>query len=148
MAQVPPEWEELPEFADLLAKMIAKYPEFDGIDATKIIAWACTNKDKPESKEGKKVKSYDMSGTVPPESFTNSKWYFVKLFKSDWEVKTEEQKLWMAISVLDRIDPAQPGKVLPLDYKDQSRMVRTLGADWEERGDLPHPLKTTIEFRR
>lgn len=143
MANKAPEWERLEEFEKLAQQLIEKYPRFAGIDVTKIICYAVTNKEKPK----KKVKPYDMSAEGAPECFTNTKQYFVKVYKSDWDAMYPELKQWVAASALDRIDPEQPGKLGPLDYRDQSVMVKTVGADWHNRTDLPNLLTKTVEFR-
>jgi len=144
MAQKQPIWEAVPEFVEMAEKLVDKYSEqFRDIDTEQLIAYVCTNKDRPE----KKAKPYEMSGATEPESFTNQKTYFVKMFASDWEARTEEQKLALVCSALNRIDPENPGKVGPLDYRDQNVMVRTFGTDWQDRGDIPHLLETTVDFR-
>ncbi len=144
MAQIPPEWESVPEFVEMSSRIVEKYPErFGEIEVSQIVAYKCTNKDKPE----KKAKSYEMTGSTEPESFTNEKTYFVKFFSSDWESKTTEQKLLMVCSALSRIDTTNPGKIGPLDYRDQNVMVRTFGTDWVERGDVPNLLNESISFR-
>lgn len=54
----------------------------------------------------------------------------------------------MVFAALTRIDSEHPGsgKLKPYDYKDQSILVRTIGADWENRAKLPHPLRDNINF--
>ena len=142
--QVKPTWEEVPEFVQLAAKMIEKYPDkFGGIDVSWIVAYGVTNKERPDSK----AKLYEMSGEGEPESFTNSKMYFVKMFMQDWEGRSEAGKLLIVASALARIDPDSPGKVGPLDYRDQNIMVKTFGADWQDKGDIPHLLNDKIDFR-
>lgn len=143
MAQIIPQWVESDEFHTMAMKLVDKYPEhFSEIDANQIVAYICVNKDKPESKN----KPYDMTGTVPPESFTNSKTYFVKICNNVWE-RTDSQKLALVFSSLCRIDPSNPGKVKPFDYSDQTVMVNTFGANWYERGDLPNILNDDVEIR-
>jgi len=142
--QVKPTWEEIPEFIQLAAKLVEKYPEkFGSIDVTRIVAYGCTNKERPDGK----AKLYDMSGETEPEVFTNSKMYFVKMFMSDWEARNDQSKLLIVASALSRIDPDSPGKVGPLDYRDQSIMVRTFGADWQDRADVPNLLSDKVDFR-
>jgi len=143
MAQFKQEWLEVDEFADMAAKLVEKYPErFGEVDNDQIIAYVCTNKDRPEGKK----KPYDISGSTPPESFTNSKSYFVKMFNDVWE-RTENQKLALVFSVLNRIDTDNPGKIKPLDYADQEEMVHNFGTNWHERGDLPNLLEKNVDLR-
>ncbi|NMC62389.1 MAG: hypothetical protein GYA55_04405 [SAR324 cluster bacterium] len=142
--QVKPKWEEITEFCQLAAKMVEKYPErFGSVEVDRIVAYGCTNKERPD----KKAKLYEMSGETEPESFTNSKTYFIKMFMSDWESRDEAAKLLIVASALSRIDPDNPGRVGPLDYRDQNVMVKTFGPDWQDRSDVPHLLKDQISFR-
>ena len=141
--QMPPEWEEIAEFSTMAAQLKEKYIErFGEVEIDLIIAYGCTNKDRPE----KKAKLYEMSSLPEPESFTSTKQYFVKMYMSDWSAKEDNQKLVLVCSALERIDPANPGKVGALDYRDQNVMVRTFGVDWPDR-DVPHLLKEDVEFR-
>ncbi len=143
MPQTKPEWEEASDFKVLASKIVERYPQdFCDIDIDQIIAYVCVNKDRPD---GKKL-PYAMSGTMPPESFTNSKTYFVKMFQEVWD-RDEVHKLVLIYSVLCRIDPVNPGKVKPYDYTDQEIMVKNFGANWHERADLPHLLKDNIGLR-
>jgi hypothetical protein len=144
MAQVKPVWEQVTEFNAMAVQLVEKYPErFGSIDVEQIVAYKCTNKERPE----KKAKSYEMTGSSEPESFTNSKMYFVKMFSEDWEIRTESQKLALVCSALSRIDADSPGKVGPLDYRDQNIMVRTFGTDWQDRADIPHLLRDSVSWR-
>jgi len=143
MAQIQPIWNESEEFINMAGKLIEKYVErFGDIDVDQIIAYTCVNKDRPDGK----TKPYDMNGSTPPESFTNSKTYFIKMFNDVWE-RTNEQKLALVFSALSRIDPTNPGKVKPLDYSDQEEMVNNFGANWHERGDLPDLLGVSVDLR-
>lgn len=145
MAQIKPMWQELPEFVTMATKLIDRFPErFNGIDPSWFVAYACTNKDKPE----KKVKPYDMTSVGEPESFTNSRKYFVKVYLSDWEGRSDTNKLAIVAAALDRVDKDIPdsGKINPFDYQDQGVMVRTFGTDWYDRDDLPDLLTAKIHF--
>ncbi len=145
MAQTAPAWTEIEEFPKMVERLVSKYPErFSGIEPDWLVAYAITNKEKPEGK----AKSYEMTGATEPESFTNSKKYFFKTYMNDWEARSEESKLMLVLSALLRVDPENPesGKVGPFDYRDQAIMVRTFGADWMYKGRLPHLLNDDIEF--
>ena len=144
MANQKPQWEEVQEFIQIAAKLAEKYPDrFDGVHVDEIVAYAVTNKDKPKSK----VKTYEMSGIKEPESFCSSKVYFVKLFKTDWDGRSEKSKTAIVMSALERIDPQNPGDVKPLDLRDQRVMVNTLGANWEDRDDIPDLLGDKVFIR-
>jgi len=143
MAQIKAQWIEVEDFIELANKLVEKYPEkFGEVDINQLVAYVCVNKDKPESK----CRPYDMTGSKEPESFTNSKTYFVKMFNDIWD-KTRQQKLAIVFSVLCRIEPSNPGKVKPFDYADQDEMVTNFGAHWHNRGDLPDLLNDNVNFR-
>lgn len=145
MAQTAPQWTEIEDFANMAEKLIAKYPErFGKIEPKWMIGYAITNKEKPEGK----AKPYEMSGLTEPESFASEKKYFFKTYMNDWESRSEESKLLLVLSALERVDKENPesGKVGPLDYRDQSIMVRTFGADWIHKGRVPHLLNDDVEF--
>lgn len=139
MANNKLEWEQIEEFDTMAAKMVEMYPErFGVIDSSSVIAYGVINKDKPAGN----TKPYEMSGVTEPESFNSNKKYFVKLYMTDWEAKDDSGKEWTVFSALSRIDIEKPdsGKVLGFDYKDQGVIVRTIGADWHTRGNLPSLL--------
>ncbi len=143
MAQIKPVYNESEEFAEMAAKLVEKYPErFGEIDVDQIVAYTLMNKDRPDGKS----KPYEMTGTTPPESYTNSKTYFVAIYNNVWE-RTRSQKLALVFSTLSRIDPTSPGKVKPLDYSDQEEMVSNFGANWHERDDLPDLLSGNVDIR-
>jgi len=145
MAQTKPVWEQIGDFNIMASQLIEKYPErFGKIDPDWIIAYGIVNKDKPAAK----TKPFDMSGIAEPESFTNSKKYFVKLYLSDWEARDDSNKLWIVFSALERLDRDEPdnGKVGGFDYKDLSTLVRTLGADWDGKGNLPNLLTQDVNI--
>jgi len=143
MAQIKPEWEEIDEFAKIIGQLVEKYPErFAEIEPDSIVAYSCINKTRPERNK----QPYKISGASPPESFTNTKTYFVKIYHDVWE-RTPQQKIALAFSALSRIDTENPGKVRPLDYADQENMVATFGANWHERDDLPNLLTDNVTVR-
>lgn len=142
--QTKPQWEEIPEFNQLAEKLVEKYPErWSDVDVDRVVAYVCTNKERPQSKQ----KLYEMAGETEPESLTNSKTYFIKLFQEDWEGRSRNGKLKIVASALGRIDPENPGKVLPYDRKDQNFMVKTFGLDWEQNDDGPDILEESVEFK-
>jgi len=145
MAQIPAEWKEVEEWDSYVKQLIEKYPEQLGhVDPTTIIAYKCINKTKPPGKS----KSYDMSGQTEPESFTNSKKYFVKMFSDTWDLMDEVNRLWLIFSALKRIDPEKPGsgKVGSFDLHDHAMVIRTAGADWETSSRVPHLLNDNVKF--
>jgi hypothetical protein len=145
MAQVPPQWEEVPEFVEMGRKIIEKYPDrFSHVNPDWLIAYICINKTRPESK----TKLYEMSGQTEPEAFTNSKKYFVKMFHDVWEALPEENRLLLVFSALSRIDKEKPesGKVGGFDLHDQAVMARTFGVDWGLKGGVPNILRQDVDF--
>jgi hypothetical protein len=142
MVQILPDYVVCEEFSQMAKQIVAKYPErFSELDLDQLIAYLIVNKDRPERSR----KPYTIKGESPPQSFTNSKTYFVEIFQNVWD-RTQEQKLALVFSALNRID-LEAGKIKPLDYQDQEEMVSTFGANWHERGDLPDILKQDVEIR-
>ncbi len=145
MSQTKPVWEQIKQFNTFAEQLIEKYPErFGKIEPIWFICYAITNKERPDAN----TKPYEMSGVTEPESFTNTKKYFVKLYLTDWDSRDEAGRKWLVFSALDRLDSDEPdnGKVRGFDYKDQATLVRTLGPDWHQRGNLPDPLLQDIRF--
>lgn len=144
MSQNKVVWTEIDEFSQISRALISLYNDlFSHIDPEWIVAYG-SNKEKPE----KNNKPYEMSGSCEPESLTNTKKFFVKFSLSDWNSKTNEQRIALVASALVRIPTQNPedGKVLPLDYKDQNIMVHTFGPNWQDR-ELPDILKKKITFK-
>ena len=143
--QKKPEWVTLDEWTKIASQLVEAYPdEWGEVDVSKIAAYAIINKDKPDSK----AKPYEMTGTSEPESFTNSKQYFIKLYKSDWDEQSEERKIAYVISALDRVDTENLGKVLSFDYRDQSVMIHTYGPNWQKNPNLPNVLRDKVIIKR
>jgi len=145
MPQIKQEWEVIDEWENLVGKVMEKYPEhFAHIDPSLIVAYKCVNKTKPKGKS----RNYDMNGQTEPESFTNSKKYFVTLYHDVWEEMTIGNKLLVVFSALSRIDKDKPdsGKVSGFDLHDQSFMARTFGVDWSTRKDVPNILNINIRI--
>lgn len=146
MANVAPQWEEIPEFVEMVDKLVSKYPErFSKIQSDWFVAYGCVNKDMPQN--GSKP-PYNIEGETEPKSFTNSKTYFVTVYQSDWDGRSDESKLAIVFAALCRLDPEDPssGKVISYNYKDQDVMVRTFGPDWHLRGKLPNLLKEDVRI--
>jgi len=141
--QVKPVYEEIPDFLQMAVRLVEKYPDrFGRIEVNRLIAYGITNKERKEDKG----KVYGITGETEPQSFTNSKTYFVEMYMSDWDARSEAARLLIVASALSRIDVDNPGKVFPLDYKDQTVMVKTFGAEWENKSDIPHLLNDRVEF--
>lgn len=141
------QWAEIPEFTNLVEKLIAKYPErFSSIEPDWFVAYGCVNKERP--KDSSKP-PYDIEGETEPKSFTNTKKYFITVFQNDWDGRSEESKIAIVFAALSRIDQDNPqsGKILSYNYKDQDVMVRTFGPDWHLRGRLPNLLKDEIRIQ-
>lgn len=141
MAQTPANWVEVPEFNNICKKLIQKYSDkFGAIDQEIIVAYVCDNK----SRSPKKKSLYKIEPQVPPASFTNSKTWVITMFNDDWD-KDQQHKIAMVYSILLRLNPADPGKVAPLDYADQEEMLDALGPKWFDRKDLPNILEQRID---
>jgi len=144
MANTAREWEEVEDFPKMAEKLIQRYNDIlTHVEADQVIAYMCTNKEKPKGKS----KLYEMTSQTEPESFTNTKTYFVKMFQSTWEELDDEGRLALVFSCLNRIDPQNPGKLLSNDLQDQRIMVETFGVDWFKR-KLPNLLTDAVDIKR
>jgi len=137
-------WIQVTEFNDIAAQLKERYPEvFSELEVDELIAWAVSNKSRPE----KKKKFYEISAPPEPESFTNEKKVIVKYFKDDWENATEQQKQWLVFEAMARVDTeADPVKIRPLDYQGLSLILRTAGLNWETNPSLPDLIRDKIDF--
>jgi len=144
MAKAVREWEEIGEYLKLASKLVEKFNDILGhVDTDQVIAYMCTNKERPKGKS----KLYEMSSQTEPESFTNTKSYFVKMFKDTWEELDDEGRLAVVFSTLLRVDPEKPGKLTPNDLQDQAIMVRTFGVDWFKK-KLPNLLTDSVDIKK
>lgn len=139
------EWTEVGEFNKIAESLVQKYPEkYSQIETKLIICYAITNMGR--SKKSKKW--YTVKAAGEPECFTNTKNVFVTFYQSDWDSRTEEQKIAFVNEVLWRIDTSvEPYKIRPYDFQATSLMVRTLGPDWEEKESIPNLLTDKVNFR-
>jgi len=142
--QVIPEFERLSEWEEMAKQVVDKYPErFSHVDVSKIIAYFITNK--PETKN---VRPYEMQTDKLPMRMTNPHEYFVWFkHQSEWFDRPKNIKAALVVSALERIDPDNPYIVSPLDYRDQTSMVRTFGIDWFLNPDIPNVLEEEIQFK-
>lgn len=144
MAKVAPEYEQLPEFIEILEKVVELYPDtFPNIDAEQIAAVQIVNKPRPESRS----QVWDLKPVGPPVTLFCPKRYFVTVYTSDWEVFSEEHKAAVVADVLFSISPEMDGKVVPFDKKDHSVILRTLGVDYMNEGNIPNILGGNIKWK-
>ena len=142
--QVTAEFEKLQEWEDIAKKLVVKYPErFDHVETSKLVCYVITNKDLTDN-----ARPYEMQTDKLPMRLSNTFDYFV-WFKhpSEWHDKPDNIKAALVFSALERIDPDKPFAIAPLDYRDQSVMVRTFGIDWMCQKDIPNMLDEKVEIR-
>lgn len=145
MAQVEPVYDEIPEFADIADKLIAKYPsEFGNIDVAKIACVGITNKTRGE----KKKQIWDIRPIRPPVSMFCPKEYIVVFFQHDWDSLGDVHRSLIVADVLCSIPPDGKGTIQPMDYKDHSKMLRTFGVDYMDRNDVPDILSKDIDWKK
>lgn len=145
MAQIKPEYEEMPEFLTIARKLVEKYPsELGHVPVNLVVAYKITNKEKPESK----ANLYGMGGCMEPEAYTNTKKYFITVFHDTWDNMDTKNKQLIVLSALSRISKDEPesGKVSGCDLHDQAFMARTFGVDWAIRHDVPDILTQTVRL--
>ena len=139
-----PDFERLNEWETISKRLVGKYPERYGhVEADKLVAYIITNKEPAEN-----ARPYEMQTDKLPMRLTNQYDYFV-WFKhpQDWHDKPQNVKVALVVSALERIDPDNPFTVAPLDYRDQTVMLRTFGMGWETNPDIPDALESDLQFR-
>lgn len=145
MSKLMNEFERLNEWEDIAKKLVDKYPERWGhVDTSKLVAYVITNKENNEEKG----RPYEMQTDKLPMRLSNQYDYFI-WFKhpDDWNEKPMNIRIALVISALERIDPDKPFSIGPLDYKDQSVMLRTFGMSWATNPEIPDALKTDVKFK-
>lgn len=146
MAQVQCEFSRLNQWEQLAKKLIDKYPErFSFLDPSTFVAYVITNKEK---KDYAQARPYELQVDKLPMRLSNQFQYFV-WFKhpDDWNEKPDNIKVALVISALERIDRSNPENILPLDYRDQSIMVRTFGINWANNPTIPNALDLDVVFK-
>lgn len=141
--KIKPEYDSLPEFNEILIRLLDLYPDiFPDIDAETIAAVQITNKTRPE----KKKQVWELKPVGPPITLFCPKRWFVTVFQSDWEVFSEQHKAAVVADVLLSISP-DDGKVIPFDKKDHSIILRTLGVDYMNEGSIPNLLDGNVDWK-
>jgi hypothetical protein len=144
MAKIKPEYVELPEFVDLLTRMIELYPNvFPEIDPEEIAAVQIVNKPRPESRN----QVWDLKPIGAPVTIFCPKRYFVTVYSSDWDIFDEEHKAAVVADVLFSISPDGDGKVIPFDKKDHSVILRTLGVDYMNESTIPNIMSGNVKWK-
>ena len=127
MAKTKPEYKELPEFVEIMEKVLEIYPGiFPDIDPEQIAAVQIVNKPRPE----KKTQVWDLKAVKAPITLFCPKLYFVVLYSSDWDVFDDARKAAVVADVLMSVAPEVDGSTIPFDKKDHSVILRTLGVDY------------------
>jgi hypothetical protein len=148
MAAAKPEYEIIEEFNTITVKLVNKFSEvFPNVDAEEfsknIKCVGITNKDKTDT--GSRA---DIKGITQPIRMFCEVGYVVTVYSSDWNEMNDKIKQNLVMSMIRRIplDQESEGKVVPLDFKDDGMLVRTLGPDYLDRDDVPDLLKDNIEW--
>ncbi|NJL70105.1 MAG: hypothetical protein HC888_00220 [Candidatus Competibacteraceae bacterium] len=148
MAQVKAEWEIIPEFNELAEKLVEKYKQkFYGIETDIIRCYAITNKERSQ----KNNKFWELKPVPYPVRLDCPYSYYITVHLSDWEGMEKKHRLAMIAQILhsiplDENGQMEDGKVIPFDLKDHSPMVRTFGADYLVRDDIPDLLDEEVEW--
>lgn len=149
MAKPKPEYDELPEFNKLAKEIVAKYPDiFASADpelhCSNIKCFEITNKELDPDDLG----YYEIKGISDPVRKVCEVGYVVVVNGEEWRQMTDSAKQNFVMCIMKRIpvEAENEGKVNPLDYKDDGMMVRTHGADWIKRNDLPDILKDEMKW--
>ena len=142
------EYGELKEFNAIAKKIIDKQSEIFAVTdvdifLSKIKCVSILNKERDDKEP------YAVKGIADPIRMFCTCSYVATVYNSDWENYTDVQKEYIVFAILRRIPivEAEEGKLIPLDYKDDSLMVRTFGPDWLNNSDLGALSNTSVEWK-
>jgi hypothetical protein len=145
MAKIKPEYKELPEFIDIMDKVLQLYPGiFPDIEPDQIAAVQIVNKPRPE----KKQQYWDLKPVKAPITLFCPKLYFVVLYSSDWDTIDEARKAAIVADVLFSISPSVDGDTIPFDKRDHSVILRTLGVDYMSEPILENILDGKTNWKQ
>jgi len=144
MAQIKPNYEQLPEFIEIAKKLVDLYPSvFPNVDADKLASVQITNKERPE----KKTQYWELTAVTPPVTLFCPKNYLITVYSSDWDALSEPHKAALVSDVLLSISPEGEGKTVAFDKKDHSVILRTLGVDYMDEANIPNLLAGKVDWR-
>ncbi len=144
MAQIKPEYEAIPEFQKMAAKLVEIYPEvLNGINAAEIQCVGVINK---EWKAGKPL--FELKTVEMPIRMDCPYSYYVIISCEQWNGRGEPHKAALVMDVLCSISREGDGKVIQFDMKDHAVMLRTLGVDYHTSPDIPNILEGKITWKK
>lgn len=144
MAKIKPEYQDLPEFVEILTKIVDLYPDvFPSVEPQTVAAVQIVNKPRPESRNH----VWDLKAIGAPITLFCPIRYFVIVYSSDWEIFDEEHKAAVVADVLFSISPEGEGKTIPFDKKDHSVILRTLGVDYMNETVIPNILGGNLKWK-
>lgn len=149
MAKNKPEYEVNSEFNEMAMKLVEKFPEkFNHIPVDKICCVNITNKTRKED-DDTHDRIWKIQAVKMPMAIHCNYSFYIVLYSSDWEERSEKHKLALVADALHGIpdDAESEGKVNPCDTKGYGPMFRTLGLDFESNGSIPHLLNDDIVWR-
>lgn len=144
MPQIKPNYEQLPEFVEIIKKLVDLYPDiFPNVDPNNIAAVQITNKERPE----KRTQLWELKPVTAPITLFCPKTYFVTVYSSDWDSLSDRHKAAVAADVLLTISPEGEGKTVPFDKKDHAIILRTLGVDYMDSATIPDLMAGKVDWR-
>jgi hypothetical protein len=149
MAQVPPEFEPLDDWQALAGKIVEKFSaQLNGIDLEKVRAVAITNKERSDSND----KLFEIKAVPDPIRMDCKYAFYVIFYRSDWDMFDEKHKALLVLKTLiaipiDDNGEMEEGKVKAYDLKDFAILIRSFGADYLVRDDVPDILADEIKLK-
>ena len=147
MAQIKPSYEEVSDFNIRAKQLVDKLGDlFPGVDSQvyvdNIKCVAINNKELDTEEM-----FYKIEGIGQPLRMFCEIGYIVIINLKQWEELSEGRKNKFILQILKRIptDIEPDGKVLPLDFKDDGVLVRSLGPDYLQNDNID-PLKDTVQW--
>ena len=134
MPKDKPEWVLVPEADELIAKLVAKYPEkFGHVNPSHVGCCMISGKEPPESHDW----DCKIAGITEPQLLFSNKTYVLWFFKSTWEAYNKRQRAAMLFRQMVRIAEEFDGKLLKEDLHDCRCLVKAFGVNYIESPNLP-----------
>ena len=134
MPKDKPEWAFVPEADEMVAKLVAKYPEkFGHIDPARVGCCMICGKEPPEAQDW----DCQIGGVREPFVLFSTKTYLLWFFKCTWERYNKRQRCAMLFRQMVRISEEFDGKLLKEDLHDCRCLVKAFGVSYMDNPNLP-----------
>jgi hypothetical protein len=74
--------------------------------------------------------------------------HYLVVNSKDWFSYSPKHQALLIFDALCSIDKEQEGKIVPFDLKDHAVIIRTVGADYMQRDDVPNILTDDVKWKK